>query len=70
MYLTQQFNNKMLYQIISASSVHELQSEVNNFLLQNGMYNLSGGISFGEGGCHQVVYKIDFSFGNKELLID
>lgn len=57
----------MKYTIIMAGSVQELQIEVNNFLLQNGLYNLAGGPFYdGQAYC-QAIYSIDYSFPQQLL---
>ncbi len=60
----------MKYTIIMANSVQELQIEVNNFLLQNGLNNLAGGpFCDGQAYC-QAVYVIDYCFDGKQILKD
>lgn len=60
----------MKYNIIMASSIQELQIEVNNFLTQNGLANLAGGPFFdGQAYC-QAVYVIDYYFDGKQILKD
>lgn len=56
----------MKYNIIMAGSVQELQIEVNNFLLQNGVYNLAGGPFFdGQAYC-QAIYIVDYFYTEQQ----
>ena len=57
----------MRYQIIGASTVLELQTEVNNFLLKNSIYSLLGGPFANNGGYYQAVEKLDFTFNKTQL---